>query len=101
MRTNNDSGWKLVFGQRLPLQHDIRGKLATVCGAGEHVGESVLLMTSRVDRHIALPLQCDGGPSISVLIGEPNKNNLCDPLAIMNNSSFNVRPGVLIIIILL
>ena len=60
---NNDAGWKLVFGQCLPLQHDIWGKLAIVCGAGEHDGESVLLVTSRVDRHIALPLHCDGGPS--------------------------------------
>ena len=49
---NNDAGWKLVFGSCLPLEHDIQGKLATVCGAGERDGESVLLMTSSVDRHI-------------------------------------------------
>ena len=73
---NNDVGWKLVFGQWLPLQHDIQGKLATVCGAGEHDGELVFLVTSRVDRHIALPLHCDCGPSRyvegkGVLVGIP------------------------------
>ena len=48
--TNNDAGWKLVFGQCLQFEHDIRGKLTTVYGAGEHYGESVLLMTSGVER---------------------------------------------------
>ena len=75
--TNNDAGWKLVFGQCLPLEHDIRGKLAIGYGAGEHDGESVLLITSSVDCHIALPLHCDGGPSQYVegkvgLIGIPD-----------------------------
>jgi len=38
------------------------GKLATVCVAGEHDSELVLLVTSSVDRYIVLPLHCDGGP---------------------------------------
>ena len=56
LRTNNDAGWKLVFEHCLPLQHDKRAKLATVCSAGEHDGEPVLLVTSNVDRHIARKL---------------------------------------------
>ena len=56
LRTNNDAGWKLVFGHCLPLQHNKHGKLATVCGAGKHDGESVLLVTSSIDRHIVRKL---------------------------------------------
>ena len=56
LHTNNDASWKLVFGHCLSLQHNKREKLATVCGAGEVDGESVLLVTSSVDRHIVRKL---------------------------------------------
>ena len=56
LRANYYAGWKLVFGHHLPLQHDKRGKLATICRAGEHDGELVLLLISDVNRHIACKL---------------------------------------------
>ena len=77
LRTNDDTGWKLIFGQCLPLEHDIRGKLAPICVAGEHESDSVLLVIGSVHRWGAHPLHCEGGPSWYIegkwgLVGVPD-----------------------------